>query len=268
MQQSDSKRDILFIVSMVYLCYDAINHRAGFRRCPTPIHTWLFGSYLILLALRMLSLAASRSTSTNPTHVLLDLRQKTLVGQIVVKLTWWVLIPLVVLWTAWGTLCIWRVTTESPQCMPSGLHFVFVMLWQLMCYVWIMGYCGLGALAWFLERRLQRVEGDLREIRDEDMESRWGQVSNLPGYDSLPAAMAAGGMTPAAIRSLPGVGHYTEEMASKGLDCSVCLSSLAAGDHIRRLCGCRHVFHRPCIDLWLLRSAECPLCKVSAAPKK
>lgn len=32
----------------------------------------------------------------------------------------------------------------------------------------------------------------------------------------------------------------------------------------RQLDGCGHTFHRSCIDLWLFRRADCPLCKTEA----
>jgi hypothetical protein len=32
-------------------------------------------------------------------------------------------------------------------------------------------------------------------------------------------------------------------------------------DICRELPGCGHVFHESCIDLWLLRRGDCPLCK-------
>jgi len=267
MTGAEANKDVMFAASIVYLCYDVINTRASFESCPSPIHKWLLGSYVILLTLRMLSLAASYFASAKAAHALLDLRQKGAAPRLMVQLTWWVLAPLVVLWTAWGTHCTWRVSTLAPQCMPSGLHFLFVLLWQLMCYVWIVSYCGLGALAWFLERRLQKAEGDLRELNDEDTERRWGDVGSLQGYASLPANMATGGLTPATIRNLPGVSKCTAELAAKEEDCPVCLSTIAEGDPIRCLSTCGHLFHRSCIDLWLLRSAECPLCKVPAVAK-
>ncbi|RKP39094.1 hypothetical protein BJ085DRAFT_7086, partial [Dimargaris cristalligena] len=41
----------------------------------------------------------------------------------------------------------------------------------------------------------------------------------------------------------------------------ICLDDFALGDRIRQL-YCRHVFHRECIDEWLLtKCGLCPICK-------
>lgn len=50
--------------------------------------------------------------------------------------------------------------------------------------------------------------------------------------------------------------------------CSICLDSLVDGGSsgvIRELAGCGHLFHRDCIDAWLLRKGECPNCKSNQA---
>uniref|UniRef100_A0A0D9X327 RING-type domain-containing protein n=1 Tax=Leersia perrieri TaxID=77586 RepID=A0A0D9X327_9ORYZ len=49
-----------------------------------------------------------------------------------------------------------------------------------------------------------------------------------------------------------------------GGECAVCLSGVEEGDEVREL-RCRHLFHRGCIDRWLLitaaAAATCPLCR-------
>eukprot|EP00401_Gymnodinium_catenatum_P026954 CAMPEP_0117507938 /NCGR_PEP_ID=MMETSP0784-20121206/26683_1 /TAXON_ID=39447 /ORGANISM="" /LENGTH=460 /DNA_ID=CAMNT_0005303461 /DNA_START=47 /DNA_END=1429 /DNA_ORIENTATION=+ len=42
--------------------------------------------------------------------------------------------------------------------------------------------------------------------------------------------------------------------------CMVCLSNFAQGEEVRRL-PCSHVFHARCIDEWLRRCTDCPICK-------
>ncbi|KAJ1964204.1 hypothetical protein IWQ62_002999 [Dispira parvispora] len=46
--------------------------------------------------------------------------------------------------------------------------------------------------------------------------------------------------------------------------CRICLDNFMIGDKIRLL-QCRHVFHKGCVDYWLLRiCGQCPICKKHA----
>lgn len=51
------------------------------------------------------------------------------------------------------------------------------------------------------------------------------------------------------------------EGAEEG-ECTVCLDTLVVGEETRRL-PCSHVFHRKCIDHWLLTRRKCPLCNLN-----
>mmetsp|Transcript_31078 Transcript_31078/g.84278 ORF Transcript_31078/g.84278 Transcript_31078/m.84278 type:complete len:386 (-) Transcript_31078:287-1444(-) len=42
--------------------------------------------------------------------------------------------------------------------------------------------------------------------------------------------------------------------------CMICLTDFAIADECRRL-PCRHVFHSSCVDEWLRRCTDCPICK-------
>mmetsp|Transcript_12272 Transcript_12272/g.27859 ORF Transcript_12272/g.27859 Transcript_12272/m.27859 type:complete len:314 (+) Transcript_12272:98-1039(+) len=99
-----------------------------------------------------------------------------------------------------------------------------------------------------------------------------------------------GGDAGAANRTLPLLAHLLQQLSSlqTGLDpgvveqltatttykatentklgdgvlckCMVCLEMFKAGDELRIL-PCLHRFHKGCVDEWLARSAECPICK-------
>jgi hypothetical protein len=72
------------------------------------------------------------------------------------------------------------------------------------------------------------------------------------------------GLPEAAVRRLPETVVAEDgavDAAGQALCCSVCLQDFRVGDRARRLPGCRHLFHVPCIDCWLLRHGSCPLCR-------
>ncbi|CAN1190326.1 E3 ubiquitin-protein ligase RNF6 [Linum perenne] len=54
-------------------------------------------------------------------------------------------------------------------------------------------------------------------------------------------------------------------------ECSVCLSDFVAGEDVREL-GCKHSFHKGCVDTWLFRDdrkwvvVSCPLCRRNVVP--
>lgn len=45
--------------------------------------------------------------------------------------------------------------------------------------------------------------------------------------------------------------------------CAVCLYDFETDDEIRRLTNCRHIYHRGCLDRWLMgyNQMTCPLCR-------
>jgi len=123
----------------------------------------------------------------------------------------------------------------------------------------------LGVVAWILERRVRWAETDLREIEDPDVVSRWGQVSQLSGFRSL-SGVQGEGLTPTEIKELPCsiIPPKDEECdCSESCECAICITDMKSGDTMRLLPNCGHSFHKSCIDLWLLRRSDCPLCKRS-----
>ncbi|KAK4337590.1 hypothetical protein RND71_042077 [Anisodus tanguticus] len=44
-------------------------------------------------------------------------------------------------------------------------------------------------------------------------------------------------------------------------DCAVCLEGLKDNEFVRKLPDCGHVFHVKCVDSWLMRVLNCPVCR-------
>ncbi|XP_065835097.1 RING finger protein 11-like [Oscarella lobularis] len=62
----------------------------------------------------------------------------------------------------------------------------------------------------------------------------------------------------AMLQHLP-TGKYDVTKESKRKECPICMMDFAYGDPIRLL-PCMHIYHRDCVDDWLLRSFTCPMC--------
>lgn len=265
---ADSKvgwNDGLLIVSLMYMCVDIQYEWEGFSSCKRPIHKWLLLSYGLVVMSRVVHVSGAlmSQSSQSESEFMLNLRQKSTVVRLLLSLMWLVILPAFTIWSVVGTVWVYEVMTCTPECLPGGAHFWFLIVWQALSYFWIIVHCGLGLVAWYLETRLRRAEGDLRQLEDQDLLSRWGQVSRLQSYTSVPGLPGAeGGLKAAEIAALPGLMVVDTPME----DCPICLTAIEPGENARQLTVCGHTFHRSCIDLWLYRRADCPLCKCEVKP--
>lgn len=251
--------DAVLVVSLVFLAFDLQDQWQEFATCKRPVQWWLLMSYAIIVGSRAVHVLGTWVSSAEPGDFMLNLRHKSLFQRALLSMTWLVLLPGFMLWTVLGSVWLWEVRTHTPRCLPGGVHLWFLLLWQAMSYMWILVHGGLMVLAWFLEWRVRRVEARLVAVEDLDSRSRWGEVSRLQAYTSLPAGMKLAGLSPDDIAALPC--HIVPDEDHVPQDCPVCLSAMVPGDACRELQLCGHAFHRSCIDLWLVRSTDCPLCK-------
>lgn len=72
------------------------------------------------------------------------------------------------------------------------------------------------------------------------------------------------GLTPEEIASVETYRWGESGRDEPQLQCMVCLSDFVQGEELRRL-PCQHCFHTQCIDEWLSRCTECPICKGNVA---
>jgi len=258
--------DGILLISLLYSSIDIHYEWESFSQCRRPIHQWLFVSFALVIIFRLTHVLGMKTTTLGSGDFLLDLRQKDVLPRMLASFTWLVALPFFLLWTLVGTKWLYDTIRETPSCVPTATHLWFSIFWLALCYVWILIHAAPGAVAWLLERRVRRAEVDLRQIEDADVISRWGQVSNLSGYTALSGQKGGAGLSPTEIRALPGVTTLVDGAIIFGdeHECPICINSFKQGDCLRTLPGCDHTFHRSCIDLWLLRRADCPLCKRSA----
>lgn len=95
---------------------------------------------------------------------------------------------------------------------------------------------------------------------------------------SLPN-IRAGGLTPHDLNKLPCFEYRegekgtnttssstTTTTTSSPTECAVCLDNFKLGDKCRVLPHCEHCFHVSCVDLWLIKSPLCPICRAPTKP--
>lgn len=223
-------------------------------------------SYSAVLSFRVAHLLGAHHSHGSDSSIaakdfLLNLRETNKVSWLIMSFTWTMAMPFYAAWTFLGTSWVWTVKQHTPHCLPPSQHWWFIYLWLGVSYLWVLIHMMLSGMACVLELRVRRAERRLREIEDGDLTSRWGNISRLAGYSALTAGGIEGGLAPKEIASLPAsvAGEDCET------ECSICLCEVRTGDNIRCLDSCGHTFHRACIDLWLLRRGDCPLCKRSVA---
>mmetsp|Transcript_6211 Transcript_6211/g.14855 ORF Transcript_6211/g.14855 Transcript_6211/m.14855 type:complete len:274 (+) Transcript_6211:104-925(+) len=256
--------DCVLFASLVYSSIDLTVEWSTFSECKRPIHIWLLVSYLSVIAFRLMHLLGVQTAPAGGTsHFLLDIRQKGWWPRLLASFTWTIALPFFSLWTSIGAYWHWDVQRHTPMCMPSGSHTWFTILWLLLSFLWIGFHAFLAIMALVLEMRVQRAEGELRQVEDDDTISRWGRVSHIAGHWSLSTGEQQKALAPSEIAGLPSevFCQSCQDDPCDHLECSICLVNVNDGERIRCLPRCGHQFHRACIDLWLLRRADCPLCK-------
>mmetsp|Transcript_11623 Transcript_11623/g.19065 ORF Transcript_11623/g.19065 Transcript_11623/m.19065 type:complete len:281 (-) Transcript_11623:269-1111(-) len=256
-----SYNDGVLGISLFYLTIDMQYEWHDFDHCQWPVNRWLLASYIFILAFRFIHILGTEHAAASSGDFLLNLRHKKTVPKLLMSVTWLLLLPAFTVWTTIGSYWLYASKRASDKCLPVGVPLYFIITWQALSYTWVLIYTSLGGIAWVLERRLRRTEGSLRAVEDAETFARWGQVSQLLGYTVL-ANNSFEGLDPKQIKKLPEV-RASEIDLSEECECSICLTEIHPDDAVRQLSGCKHTFHRSCIDLWLLRRADCPLCKRS-----
>ncbi|CAD6251215.1 unnamed protein product [Miscanthus lutarioriparius] len=79
------------------------------------------------------------------------------------------------------------------------------------------------------------------------------------------------GLPKAVINALPtfayeGGGDLESGTEACSEPCSVCLKDVQAGEMVRQLPACKHLFHVECIDMWLHSHRTCPVCRCNLLP--
>uniref|UniRef100_A0A1I7TKU8 RING-type E3 ubiquitin transferase n=1 Tax=Caenorhabditis tropicalis TaxID=1561998 RepID=A0A1I7TKU8_9PELO len=68
------------------------------------------------------------------------------------------------------------------------------------------------------------------------------------------------GFTEADIREYLPMKKVTQEHIDNGSQCTTCFDTFKLGEEVGAL-DCSHIFHRPCIEPWLVTKNSCPVCR-------
>lgn len=233
--------------------------------CMLSMQKWLVISYVNVGVFRCTQKVGIKYSDEGENFIF-SFRQKTLVPRLVVCCTWFLIVPFCLIWTVLGTLWLRSSMEFSPRCFANGTHPHLIMFWQFLSYVWICIYLVYFGIACVIERRLQIAEKNMRLVETTDSLSRWGRlapfVSNSGPSGTTEALKPLRGLEPGKIHSLPSVQvQFDDAEMGCGMHCPICLSDFSVGEQVRQLPSCGHCFHQSCIDLWLVRQADCPMCK-------
>jgi len=251
--------DAILLLSIAYSSYDVICKWDEFHSCAKPIQWQLIISYGFVVIFRV-SHFVGQHFAEDDEDFLLNFRHKKPVLQLIVHVTWMATLPIFIAWTGLGTIWLYHVFSKSPECLPAGTQPWFLVFWQVLSYLWIVVHVTFCVIAVDFERRIRNEESDARELEsDGDVLQRWGRISELSSYGAVSGMVPWAkkrGLSASDIKKLPCMPHH-----GRPEECSICLNDIYKGDLERSLPGCGHSFHKACIDLWVLRCAECPLCK-------
>lgn len=96
------------------------------------------------------------------------------------------------------------------------------------------------------------AKGCRRQSPEQDQENEEGLAQSRSGYS---------GIDKTVIKSLPFFRFSALKGSREGLECAVCLSKFQDIEILRLLPKCKHAFHINCVDQWLERHSNCPLCR-------
>ena len=86
-------------------------------------------------------------------------------------------------------------------------------------------------------------------------------LMTMPDMQRLPANFMEPIHVIATAEQIAGGSTLSTVTAPMESPCAICQDTIAVGDRIRQLNACTHAFHQSCIDTWLQRHVQCPVCR-------
>ncbi|KAI5435677.1 RING-H2 finger protein ATL11 [Lathyrus oleraceus] len=105
-----------------------------------------------------------------------------------------------------------------------------------------------------------------RQCREQRIRGRIDLAVPISGGDAYRRPY---GLDPVILENFPNF-VYSEvkdlKIGRVTLECAVCLNEFEDDETLRLIPVCSHVFHRECIDAWLLHHSTCPVCRADLVP--
>jgi len=234
--------------------------------CMVSMQKWLLVSY-VNVALFRGAHHIGQTHSDAGKKFIFSLRQPSRIMQCVILSLWGFLVPFFAVWTVVGTSWFRNALDHTDQCTASLTPTLMVGVWQGLSYLGIILYGAIFVLSVVVEIRLRNQERDLRLVETEETLSRWGRQSVQPQSDISILKKKNAGLNPQQIQQLPEVAVDDCQEQTDLMMCAICICDFSPGEKVRTLPPCGHRFHKSCIDLWLLRQAQCPMCKSTVDPE-
>ncbi|XP_004512177.1 NEP1-interacting protein 1 [Cicer arietinum] len=135
--------------------------------------------------------------------------------------------------------------------------------------LWHSDESGIGCLLYLIDVIASLLSGRLVRERIgpamlSAVQSQMGAVET--SFDEVQNIFDIGGskgLSGDSVAKIPKIKITSDNVDASGdkVSCSVCLQDFQLGETVRSLPHCHHMFHLPCIDMWLLRHGSCPLCR-------
>jgi hypothetical protein len=235
--------------------------------CMVSMQKWLLVSYVNVALFRLAHKIGQKHSNAGKKFIF-SFRQPSRILQGVVLSIWVFLVPFFAVWTVLGTFWFCSALNRTDNCTSSLTPTLMVIVWQGLSYLGIMLYGAIFIVSTVIEIRLRTQEQDLRMVETEESVSWWGRLSVDIGESDISIMHKSNaGLKPQQIQQLPEVVMTSCDEASDETLCAICISDFAPGEKVRCLPPCGHRFHKACVDIWLLRQAECPMCKMKVDPE-
>ncbi|XP_028773750.1 RING-H2 finger protein ATL56-like [Neltuma alba] len=88
-----------------------------------------------------------------------------------------------------------------------------------------------------------------------------GIFHRIRSRPTIQLGASSNGIAPRDVKKLPHFRVASGTEPGPETQCVVCLDGFRSGHWCRKLAGCGHVFHRRCVDTWLVKVAACPTCR-------